>query len=365
MNNKINSLHGGDLDEISRLYNIKKSDILNFSGNVNPLGLPTSVKTAIKDNLDAIIGYPDVSYLQLKQAISEYTNINHKYISVGNGSTELISTFIKVVKPQNSIVISPAYSEYIREINLVGGKVQMFPLKEEDNYILNIDNLTKGLTNDIDLLVICNPNNPTGTYITANEIRQLLIHCQKNHTYLMIDETYVEFSDLSKNISAMSLIEEFNNLYIIRGTSKFFAIPGLRLGYSACSNSKILEQINLSKDPWSVNTLAEISGKVMFVDTDFITKSYTFINSERKRMYNELTKFKNIKVYDTQSNFFLCKLLRDDITSTTIFKKLIDNNILIRDASNFPYLGDKYLRFCILDEASNTLLLKLLKELIE
>ena len=181
----------------------------------------------------------------------------------------------------------------------------------------------------------------------------------------MMDETYVEFSEPEKHVSAMPLIDKYPNLMIVRGTSKFFACPGLRLGYGACSDKETLDYVNSHKDPWSVNVFAELAGKIMFVDTDFIKSTTDFISAERTRIKEELSKWKNIKVYDTQSNFFLVEILRDDITSDEIFHNLIQKKLLIRDASNFPYLGSKFLRFCILNKEENNLLLSNLKKIIE
>ncbi len=360
----LNVVHGGDLDEISRLYGINKNEIFNFGGNVNPLGLPQSVKNTISNNTNAPVNYPDVSYVALREAIGDYTGINPKHIMVGNGSTELISMCIKSISPQKAVIVSPAYSEYLKEIKLIGGEAELFPLNEKDEYMLNVSGIKNVLTPDVDMLVICNPNNPTGTYITCSEIKEILIHCQKNNIMLMIDETYVEFSDINKKVSAMPLIEEFDNLFIIRGTSKFFACPGLRLGYGACSDKKIINYINSHKDPWSVNIFAELSGTVMFRDTEFINKTRSLINTERDKIFKSLFNIDSVHVYDTQANFFLLRLKREDITSTDVFNKLIQNKILIRDCADFPYLDNHYIRFCILDKESNDLLLSKLTEIL-
>ena len=362
---KLMTVHGGDLDVISREYNIPKNEIVNFSGNVNPLGLPPSVKKAIKENVDCATDYPDVSYVGLRNAISSYTGVKSENIVVGNGSTELISAFIKVSEPKKAVIVSPAYSEYLKEIKLLCGEVELFELMEDKDYMLDVDTLISQITKDTDIVVICNPNNPTGTYVTIDQTEKILKHCMDCGVRLMMDETYVEFSEPEKHVSAMPLIDKYPNLMIVRGTSKFFACPGLRLGYGACSDKDTLDYVNSHKDPWSVNVFAELAGKVMFVDKDFIKSTTDFISAERTRIKEELSKWKNIKVYDTQSNFFLVEILRDDVTSDEIFHNLIQKKLLIRDASNFPYLGSKFLRFCILNKEENNLLLSNLKKIIE
>ncbi|MGN1317390.1 MAG: pyridoxal phosphate-dependent aminotransferase, partial [Lachnospirales bacterium] len=237
---KNNNLHGGDLDEISRIYNINKEDIINFSGNVNPLGLPKSVKEAIINKVDNITNYPDTEYLSLRKAIGNYTKCDFENIIVGNGSTELISGFIKFVKPKSAVVISPAYSEYLKEIKAQGADCVLYELKENEDFVLNIKGLFNVINENTDLLVICNPNNPTGSYITEDNLRVILNYCKKFNVKVMIDETYVEFSDRHIKVSAIGLIKDFDNLFIVRGTSKFFACPGVRLGYGICKNKETI-----------------------------------------------------------------------------------------------------------------------------
>ena len=358
-------VHGGDLDIISRKYSIPKEEIVNYSGNVNPLGLPQSVKSVLANNLDAICDYPDVSYLKLREAISSYTGAAPESILVGNGSTELISTYIKTLAPKSSIIISPAYSEYQREIELAGGKIELFPLMENENFVLNLERLKERITDETDLVVLCNPNNPTGSYVTVDRLRELL-DCLKAHgAYLMVDETYIEFADDVSKVSAMPLTHEYSNLFIIRGTSKFFACPGLRLGYSACTDSSLREKAADFKDPWSVNSYAELAGCVMFTDTAFISHTRKLITSERERIKKELHAIDKIKLYDTQSNFFLFKLLTDKITAGEIFERLIAKKLLVRDCSSFPYLDGHYIRFCILMPEQNDILINEIKNILE
>ena len=355
------NLHGGDLDEIARIYGIEKNKIMNFSGNVNPLGLPPSVKNAIAQNLDIATGYPDVSYAALRAAISDYTGAKAEHIIVGNGSTELITGFIKAVMPKKSVIISPAYSEYLRILKQIGCEVILYPLDEKSDFVPDTDSLP--IDGSTDMLIFCSPNNPTGTYFTAEETRALAERCKKHGCFIMTDETYVEFADPSKHISAVELADSCDNIAVVRGTSKFFACPGLRLGYGITGSKAILDKINTEKDLWSVNVYAELAGKVMFADRGFIKETLELINTERERFYAELGKIKQLKLYHTQSNFFLVKILDGSITSRELFLKLIQKNILIRDAENFPFLDGSYFRFCILSREENTVLIEALKEI--
>ena len=357
------NLHGGDLDEIARIYGIDKSKIMNFSGNVNPLGLPPSVKKAIAENVDIATGYPDVSYTALRAAIADYTGAKAEHIIVGNGSTELITGFIKAVMPKKSVIISPAYSEYLRILEQINCDVVLYPLDEKRDFVPDIEKLP--IDESVDMLVFCSPNNPTGTYFTAEETAKIAERCKKHGCFIMTDETYVEFSDPSKHISAAEIADTYDNIAVVRGTSKFFACPGLRLGYGITGNREILDKINAEKDLWSVNVYAELAGKVMFTDRSFIKETIELINAERARFYTELGKIKALKLYNTQSNFFLVKILDGRTTSREVFLELIKKNILIRDAENFPFLDETFFRFCILGHDENTLLIEALKNIFE
>ncbi|HCT65373.1 MAG TPA: threonine-phosphate decarboxylase [Lachnospiraceae bacterium] len=357
--------HGGDLDAIERKYKIPKSQIIDFSGNINPLGFPQSVKNILAQNLDIISTYPDKNYTALRQSISEYTGAMTENITVGNGSTELISVFIKSVNAKKSIILGPAYSEYEHELTVIGSNFEYFPLEEEKNFVVDINKLLTALTADIDLFVVCNPNNPTGTAITSLQMEVILEHCKKNNTFVMVDETYIEFSDNLDEICSIPLTNKFNNLFVIRGVSKFFAAPGIRLGYGITSSAAFHTLLKNHQDPWSVNILASFAGEHLFTDKEYMHKTQNLISDERKKALTEFKSWKNIKAYDSSSNFILLKLLTNKITSAEIFEKLIVKKILIRDAASFAFLDNTYLRFCILMPKQNAFFINQLKKLVE
>ena len=187
--------HGSDLEKIEQLYGIKKEDITSFSANVNPLGISPLLKKTLCDHIDAITTYPDRDYASLRKCLSSYTGADSAHIIVGNGSTELISLFIQITHPKKALVLGPTYSEYEREISLEGGTTLYYPLKEEQDFKLDIPDFTAHLNENLDLVVICNPNNPTSSCITRKEMRCILDVCKQYGIYVMVDETYVEFTE--------------------------------------------------------------------------------------------------------------------------------------------------------------------------
>ena len=166
--------HGSDLEKIEKVYGIKPSDVTSFAANVNPLGISYKLKTTLCDRIDAITSYPDRDYTALRTSIGNYINLEKENIIVGNGSTELISLFIQITAPKKALLITPTYSDYERELALQGGTLDYFPLLEEEQFALDVTKLETVLANDYDLLIICNPNNPTSTAIPTDTMRQIL-----------------------------------------------------------------------------------------------------------------------------------------------------------------------------------------------
>ncbi len=354
--------HGSDLEAIEAVYGVKKEEITSFSANVNPLGVSPLLRQTLADKIDVITTYPDREYTSLRTCIARYAGCEPQYVIVGNGSTELISLFIQIKHPKKSLIIGPTYSEYEREISLGGGTSLYYPLKEEDNFNINVDEFLTHLHEDIDLLVICNPNNPTSTSINTNEMRMILDACKQQDIFVMIDETYIEFADNMKEIDSIPLTYYYNNLIILRGISKFFAAPGLRLGYSISGNLDLIKEINKRKNPWTINSLAEVAGTIMFTDDDYITKTKKLISSERNRIYDILCKTPNLKPYKPSANFILVKIEKETLTSQDVFDAAIKKNLMIRDCSTFPFLSNKFFRFCFMEPTKNDELLACILE---
>lgn len=351
--------HGSDIEKICEYYHLNKEDIVKFGANVNPLGLSSKVRDALASNIDLFSSYPDRNYTSLRNTISEYCNIPADFILPGNGSSELISLLIQERAPKHTLILGPTYSEYSRELSFSGSTQEYYHLQEERDFFLDIDDLCKTLENGYDFLILCNPNNPTSSAITQNELRKLIAFCAKHNIFVMIDETYVEFAPDIDTISAVSLTTKFDNFMILRGTSKFFCAPGLRLGYGICGNLAFLERMNSIKNPWTINTLAALAGEAMFMDTDYIQTTKDYIQSERTRCIDILSKRDNLKIYPAYANFILVKLL-DGTTSFEMFERCIKSGLMIRDCASFHGLDGEFIRFCIQKKEDNDRLLNLL-----
>lgn len=346
--------HGANLYDLSSQYGFSKEDIMDFSSNINPFGSSKLAKEYIVNNIDKVSVYPDPEYLELKTSISNYCNCSIDNILLGSGATELISSFIKTINPKKALILSPAYSEYEKELSKIKCNITKYFSKKEYNFTINIDNLIEIINkNNYELIIICNPNNPTGFTFSKNEIEKIL---NNTNSFVMVDETYIEFTNTSI-YSSTSLVDKYDNLFVIRGTSKFFSTPGIRLGYGLISNHKIKYEMNSNLDLWNINIFASMMGEVMFNDNKFIENTYSLMTKERDYLVNELSKFTDLKIYNSQGNFILCEIKSKSITAKEVREKLIHKRIIIRDCVSFDGLDEYFFRVCILKPEENKLLI--------
>lgn len=355
--------HGSDLEKIEAFYGISKEQIISFSDNVNPLGISSYLREQLGARLDVITSYPDRDYTALRESIAAYAGCEKEQILVGNGSTELISLAVRVLAPKRALLPEPTYSEYEREVTLAGGEMVRCEIEETNGFRIDPERLMQALQAEIDLLVLCNPNNPTSQALSRQELRQILQHCREKGIFVMVDETYVEFCE--EGTTAVPLIGEFSNLLVLRGTSKFFAAPGLRLGYAMTGNESLRETMRAWQNPWTISALAELAGRLLFQDHAYMEQTRTLLAEERTRVCDILGTRADLKLYPPHANFVLLRLMREDITSADLFDFCIRRGLLIRDCASFAYLDSSYIRICFRTPEEDDRLLQTLLEKLD
>lgn len=355
--------HGANLFSLSQKLNCKIEDFKDFSSNINPFAPSKRAIVKLRDNAEKISIYPDPQYKDLKSSIEKYCNCNYDNILLGCGASSFISGYIKILSPKNALVLSPAYNEYKNELINVNSNIFNYTLKAESNFEIDSDDFIKNIkTNGIDTVVLCNPNNPTGTVISKDDIEKIL---KKTSANIIIDETYIEFTDMNR-FSCVDITQKYDNLFIIRSTSKFFACPGMRLGYSITSNKKIKDELTKSLNIlWDINIFADIVGQEMFLDYDFHRISFEKISNQRKYLYESLNTIKNLKAYKSYGNFILVQILDESKNSKMLYDYMLQKMQIIRDCSNFENLSNKYFRVCILEEEDNIKLITNIKDFFE
>ncbi|MEG0904543.1 MAG: histidinol-phosphate transaminase [Lachnospiraceae bacterium] len=354
--------HGSDLELIEAYYHIPKDEIISFSANVNPLGISSKFRESLVENIDRVNTYPDRNYSTLRSELGAYCHTLAEHIIVGSGATELISMFIHGIHPQKSMILNPTYSEYGRELELIGSEVTSFLMDIKQDFRPDIGQLCNALDDSYDLLILCNPNNPTGTLFYRNDLILLLEHCKRHHIYIMIDETYVEFVEEVDAITAIPLTMQYDDLFVLRGVSKFFAAPGLRFGYGITGSEAILSYIEQVRIPWSVHALAAYAAGAMFSDVEYITGTKKFINGERDRLYGILKQESELYIYKPTANFILIRILKEGMTAADFFEHAIREGLLLRDCTSFPGLGSNHIRFCFCHPDENDRLVRNIQE---
>ena len=349
--------HGANVDNMAKKFGKNENDIIDFSSNVNP-HIISDLGKYVLEGLEKSRSYPDINYTNLRNNISDYIKVDSELISPGNGATEIIYLLMKSIKRRLAI-LNPTFSEYGRGAKLNNLEIIDFHLKEENNFSIDLDEIQKNM-DKFDSLFVCNPNNPNGKVKDLNELLDLMI---ENDKLLIVDETFMEFVGEEEKYSLINKIEQTPNLFILKAVTKFFGMPGLRLGYGVTSNKQIIKNIYEYKEPWTINSFAENLSNYLFKDKEYINGSKDYYINERKFMLEELRKISRLKVYDTDTNFVLIKLDDDEANSLKLelFEKY---NILIRDASNFIGLDKSYIRVAIKSHNDNKVLIESLRKIL-
>ena len=355
--------HGGD---------IYSQDIqMDYSANINPLGMPEAVRQALRDCLEREVCslYPDSRCERLRQALGRHHGVEDKWIICGNGAADLIFGLAAALRPVRGLVTAPAFSEYEQALRSVGCRTDYYYLREDRGFALDAAGMCGCVRaaaergEPYDVVFLCNPNNPTSSAITQEELRRLIGFCAEKNIFVMIDETYVEFAPDINAITAVPLTREFTNLMVLRGVSKFFAAPGMRLGYGITGNMDFLAKMRKKQTPWSLNSLGAFAGEIMLQDEDYIKETRNLIRSERDRMIRELKDTDTYKIYPAYANFILLRILKNGLTSYDVFEACIRQGMMIRDCSSFQCLDGEFVRFCIMMPEDNSRLVKVLKSL--
>jgi len=348
----MNYIHGGNI------YKYKK-DVIDFSSNINPLGMPDNLINDINDSIENIINYPDPDYIKLRKKIASNYDVNYENIVVGNGGIQLIHNAIEFINGESILIVSPSFVEYEKASKRFNKDVKYYLLLEEKDFELNVDEFLKFDFNDIDNVIICNPNNPTGKYIEKKDIIKIIEYLKEKNINLILDESFMDF--LEDDLSLMDKVNKYENLIIIRSLTKFFAVPGLRLGFLVTSNNELKNKINKYRESWSVNIFANEFGINVFDNIEYILKTKEYIYNENKFLFEKLNETNLFKVYSSNANYIFLKSKFD----VDWKEELLNYNILIRKCDNYIGLNDRFYRVAVKDNASNLKLINSIKKIEE
>lgn len=356
--------HGGNLSWAAALAGCPPQSILDFSASINPLGPPPSVLRAIKDHLGDLQSYPDPNATVLRQQLSELHQLPCDWIWVGNGAAEVLTWACRSLSHfAQTHLLTPAFGDYRRALRAFHAEVYPHPAGSQEI----IDGITAqtwltALNQAIARsapkpmgLLLNTPHNPTGQVLTKLDLQPLLDAFQ----LVVVDEAFIDFLPSVRDDSFCTDLEQHPNLVIVRSLTKFYSIPGLRLGY-ALGHPDILQQWQAWRDPWSVNTLAIAAGVAALQDREFQTQSHLWLATAAPQLRKGLAALPGLTVCPGHVNFVL---VRCDYPVLPLQEVLLKRHrILIRDCTSFPELGDHYFRVAVRTEAENNKLLQALAE---
>lgn len=347
--------HGADLEHMANIYKKDTSKIIDFSSNINPI-IIDNIEKYIIESIDKCRSYPDIYYTNLRNNISKYINIKPEFIIPGNGATEIIYLLMKSIENRIAI-LNPTFSEYERSARLNNLEVINLNLMKDNDFNIDLSNIVENI-DKFDSLFICNPNNPNGKVKNLGCLLDIIV---KHNKLLIIDETFMEFVEDEAKYSLIKYIDKYENIFILKAVTKFFGLPGLRLGYGITSNKEIIKNIYKYKEPWTINSFAENLSNYIFFDKEYLKKSKSYYIKERNYMLKELKRIDKLYAYDTDTNFILIKL--KGLKSYKLKEKLFkEADILIRDASNFIGLDDSFIRVAIKSHKENEIFINELKK---
>lgn len=352
--------HGGNIFTVARTLGVAPEQIIDFSASINPLGMSSVVHKTLICSLDSLAHYPDTSHKELKQALAKYHGLLPANFTIANGSTELIYNLPAMLPGKKALIVSPSFSEYVRALNQHHWDAQHFILTPESNFSIDTDALELALADGIDVLFICNPGNPNGTLYPQRTIEKIYSLCLSAGTFLVLDEAFMDFCE---EASAKRMIVHSDNAIVLRSMTKFFGIPGLRLGYSI-SNATIAERLDAMGGPWSVNSLALAAGAAALQDVQHNQDTLEFIRQERRRLFESLAQFPQFKLYPSSVNYQLVEI-REGMTSRELKERLLPHRIIIRDCSSFMGLSERFFRVAVRGRDENNRLLECLAKIFK
>ncbi len=357
----INRLHGGN---VWQYLESATRDIVDFSANINPLGISDKIKRNIIRNINEIARYPDPESKYLKKSLAGYHGLSSYNFLAGNGSNELIHLIPRALKAKTVLIPIPTFSEYEYAARANNADCLFVKSAGKDNFKIDISALIC-LVPKVDIVFLCNPNNPSGSALPRKEILSLLKACNRSDATLVVDEAFVDFADSKKDIAMAEESAGNKNLLVLRSLTKFFVLPGLRAGY-VVGHKDTIKKLSRHIYPWNVNTLAQIVSAKVIRDKGYMRHTKRLITKEKAYLYDNLNKIRGVKAYPSDANFFLCSLNDANIKNAgALTKKLIGRKILIRNCDNFRGLDEKFFRIAVKNREDNVKLISALKGVLE
>lgn len=346
--------HGGDIyaEDLTE-------EPLDFSASINPLGMPEGIRQAAIQALSGCVHYPDPQCRQLRRAIAARDGVTAEQVFCGNGAADVLYRLLLALQPKKILLTAPTFSEYEQAAELVGSTIVRFPLRKEDDFAIP-EAFWDAVTPEIDLVIVCNPNNPTGQIIPKWLVKKGMERCMAVGARLLVDECFHDFLDEPERIAMTDCVLENRHLILLRSFTKMYGMPGIRLGYCLSADTALLQHMYDMGAPWSVSVVAQACGIAAAEDVEFPVQTQQYIAKQRQQLYDGLQQL-GFAVLAGQANYLLCH--REDMPD--LVQQLRERGILIRSCDTFVGLDTSWFRIAVRTEAEQFVLLQTLRQLIQ
>lgn len=342
--------HGGDIWSCP-------APVLDFSANLNPLGMPPQVRQAAEASITDAVHYPDPACRRLTAGIAARDGVKPEQVLCGAGAADLIFRLVWAERPRRAMVTAPTFSEYGQALRAAGAEVLSHRLRKEDGFDLTED-ILRHIDHNLDMLFLCTPNNPTGRTIPTQLLETIARRCGEMGVRLVVDECFLELTDGAQGMAGR--LEEFPTLFLLRAFTKSYAMAGLRLGYALSANGGLLERMAAAGPPWSVSTPAQAAGLAALEQCpDWPEKARTLLASERPALSDGLAAL-GLEVVPGQANYLLFRAAG----AADLKERMLMRGVLIRSCANYHGLGNDWYRVCVGQAEQNRRLLAALKEVL-
>lgn len=332
----------------------------DFSANLNPLGMPESVIRAAKEAVDRSDRYPDPFCRALTERLKEQWGVRGDMILFGNGADDLIYRIVHALRPKRAVIVTPTFTEYAAALESIGCEITEHRLREENGFLLD-ETLLGKLTDDVDMLFLCSPNNPTGRLIDTGLLKRIAKACERG-IYLVLDECFIE---LAENGEAHSLpVSAFDyHTIVLRAFTKTYAMAGLRLGYAVFGSKDTQLAVYEAGQHWSVSVPAQAAGLAALDEREYVRKAAELISAERRYLSVGFEQL-GFVVYPSDANFILCRAESED-KALMLENALRREGIAIRSCWNFSGLGERFFRIAVRPHSENEALLEAVQKIIK
>jgi threonine-phosphate decarboxylase len=353
--------HGGNVKEVAAQLGWDAGRLIDFSVNLNPLGPPPQ----LADNLiaqAALTAYPEPYSRGMAEAGAAWLGVQPEQLIFANGAVELIYLLVQALAPEVALIPGPTFADYAEAVHINGGRVKQLRLSYLTGFCPTLRYLERA-ARGAGLVFLCNPNNPTGNLLPAELLWEFQEYCAAEKIFLVVDESFLPFHRRWRELSLIGRTAGCRHLLVLQSLTKIFAIPGLRVG-CAVAHPDLVRRLAERQPPWQVNGIAQQLTPLCFRDDGYLERSRQYLDAERQWLEDALARLPGVRVFPSETAYILLQL-QPSWSSARLAGSLAAHGLVVRQAGNFAFLDERYLRVAVKRREENQLLVNSLREILE